>query len=474
VALRDHRLAAVYLTGSRALSQLDGLRAEAHRAAEILDFLLLGEQVDHRIGRLGVHLGRVRPVEPADVAGELRDGDVHPEADAEVRDLVFARHSAGEDLPLPASRAEPTRHEHAVDTCELGPRLVERHVLGVDPAHVDVAAVVDSRVLERLVHREVRVVELHVLPDERDLNRLAPCAEPLDELVPLAEIGLVGAQAELLADQPVESLLLQPLGDEVDVGDVDRRDNRLQVDVGKERDLVANLLGQRLGRAADEDVRMDTDAAQLVDRVLRRLRLQLTRIRDERDERHVDVEHVLDPGLAAELADRLQEGLRLDIAHGAADLGDDDVGGGRVGDRADPRLDLVRDVRDHLHRRAEVLALALLAQHAVPHGTRGVVGGAGEVLVDEPLVVADVEVGLGAVLGDEDLAVLERAHRPRIDVQVRVELLHLHLQPARLEQAAKGGRGDALAERRDDAAGHEHILGSAHAGAPAPPKLRCL
>jgi hypothetical protein len=30
-----------------------------------------------------------------------------------------------------------------------------------------------------------------------------------------------------------------------------------------------------------------------------------------------------------------------------------------------------------------------------------------KVLVDEALVVADVEVGLGAVLGDEDLAVLE-------------------------------------------------------------------
>ena len=36
----------------------------------------------------------------------------------------------------------------------------------------------------------------------------------------------------------------------------------------------------------------------------------------------------------------------------------------------------------------------------------------------EALVVAEVEVGLGAVVGDEDLAVLERAHRARIDVDV--------------------------------------------------------
>ena len=42
-----------------------------------------------------------------------------------------------------------------------------------------------------------------------------------------------------------------------------------------------------------------------------------------------------------------------------------------------------------------------------------------QVLVDEALVVAEVEVGLGTVLGDEHLAVLERAHRARIDVEVR-------------------------------------------------------
>jgi hypothetical protein len=38
--------------------------------------------------------------------------------------------------------------------------------------------------------------------------------------------------------------------------------------------------------------------------------------------------------------------------------------------------------------------------------------------------VAEVEVGLAAVVGDEDLAVLERVHRARVDVDVRVELLH--------------------------------------------------
>ena len=81
-----------------------------------------------------------------------------------------------------------------------------------------------------------------------------------------------------------------------------------------------------VARAADDDVGVDTDAAQLVDRVLRRLRLQLARRLDERDERDVEVEDVLGADLAPELADRLEERQRLDVADRAADLGDDDVG----------------------------------------------------------------------------------------------------------------------------------------------------
>ena len=77
---------------------------------------------------------------------------------------------------------------------------------------------------------------------------------------------------------------------------------------------------------------MDTDAPQLVHGVLRRLRLQLAGGVDERHERHVQVDHVLGADLAPELADRLEERQRLDVADGAADLGDHDVGVGRLGD----------------------------------------------------------------------------------------------------------------------------------------------
>ena len=116
-------------------------------------------------------------------------------------------------------------------------------------------------------------------------------------------------------------------------------------------------------------------------------------------------------------------------------------------------------MRDDLDRGAEKLTLALLAEHCVPDRAGGVAGVAREVLVDEALVVADVEIGLGAVLGDEDLAVLERAHRARIDVQVRVELLGRDGEAARFEEAAERGGHDALPQRGDDTTRDEHVPG---------------
>src|SRR6266516_5769550 len=100
VALVHDRLA-VGVVRAGSLAQRYGLRAEPHRAAEILDLFLLGQQVDYRVRRLGIHLGRVRAVEAEHVTGELGDSHGHSGADPKVRDLALARNAAGQDLSFP-------------------------------------------------------------------------------------------------------------------------------------------------------------------------------------------------------------------------------------------------------------------------------------------------------------------------------------------------------------------------------------
>src|SRR5205809_6820020 len=151
---------------------------------------------------------------------------------------------------------------------------------------------------------------------------------------------------------------------------------------------------------------------------------------------------------------------RLDVAHRAADLRND-----RVvirGEPPDRGLDLVRDVRDDLHRRAEVLPAPLLRDDREVDPPRRDVVHLRQRAVDESLVVAEVEVGLGPVVRHVDLAVLERRHRAGIDVDVGVELLDRHPEAALHEQPPQRGGRDALAERAHHAAGHEDVLRRAH------------
>ena len=147
------------------------------------------------------------------------------------------------------------------------------------------------------------------------------------------------------------------------------------------------------------------------------------------------VEDVVAPDVLAELPDRLEEGQDLDVADGAADLGDHDVDVVVGGEGEDAVLDLVGDVRDHLDGLAEIRAPAFLRQHVLVDRPGRGVRPFGELDVDEALVVTEVEVGLAAVAGDEHLTVLKRVHGARVDVDVRVELLHRDPKPTGLQQA---------------------------------------
>ena len=97
-------------------------------------------------------------------------------------------------------------------------------------------------------------------------------------------------------------------------------------------------------------------------------------------------------------------------------------------------------MRNNLHRRAQVVASALLGDDAL-------VDTAGRVVTVAPtsrsankaLVVPQIEIGFRAVVRNEHLAVLKRAHRARVDIDVGIELDHADRQSARFQNCAEAG-----------------------------------
>ena len=172
---------------------------------------------------------------------------------------------------------------------------------------------------------------------------------------------------------------------------------------------------------------------------------------------NVDKQHVLPALFDRHLTYRLEEGLALDIADGAADLADENVDI-LVLHGVDAAFYLVGDVGYYLHRAAEVAALPLAVEDVPEYPARRDRGVAAQALVNKALIVTEIEVGLGAVVGDEHLAVLIRAHGAGVDVEVGVKFLVLHAQAALLEQPAQGRRAYALAEPGHNAPRHKYIL----------------
>ena len=141
----------------------------------------------------------------------------------------------------------------------------------------------------------------------------------------------------------------------------------------------------------------------------------------------VEIQGVAPAHFPAHLADGLQEGLALDIAGGASHLSDDHIGPGLLAHGVDEPLDLIGDVGDHLDCLAKVFPPPLLGDDVGVHPAGGQVGEPVQVLVNEPLVVAQVQVGLRPVLSDKDLPMLIGTHGARVHIDIRVQLLGGHL-----------------------------------------------
>ena len=211
-------------------------------------------------------------------------------------------------------------------------------------------------------------------------------------------------------------------------------DDGLFVDVAEQRDLLLDVLIQEAIGAAQEDVGLDADRTQVADAVLGRFGLQLAGRADEWHECQMNVQRVLATDVLPKLPDRFDERQALDVADRAADFDEDDVDA--LSDGADAVLDFVRDVRNDLYGAPEIIAAALFLDHReVDLAGRPVIVSRGD-LVREPLVVAEIEIGFGPVVGDIHLAVLVRAHRAGIDVDIRVELLQRDLVAVSLQQGS--------------------------------------
>src|SRR5690606_30633395 len=163
MAFPDH-IRPIHLVSARTMRQTHFLRAEAHRAAQIGAFaalldrallvLPLGDQRKHRTRGRAIELRGVRTLESGDIAGVLDDGELHPEADSEIRDGALARIADRLNLAVHAALAEAPGHQHRIHAFQAADAML-LDVCRLDELDVHAGARAQAGVIQRLGQRDV-------------------------------------------------------------------------------------------------------------------------------------------------------------------------------------------------------------------------------------------------------------------------------------------------------------------------------
>ncbi len=249
----------------------------------------------------------------------------------------------------------------------------------------------------------------------------------------------------MLQNDFIDAFFGEANGDFVHRADVLRRNYGVLVHVAEQSDLILHVGWERTFGAAEQNIGLDADGPQLLDAVLGRLGFEFLRGIDPRHQRHVDEDAVIAADFMPNLSNSFEKRQRFDVTHGAADFADHDVH--FAGQFLDGGLDFISDVRNHLNRLAEIVAAPFALDDLLVDAAAGQIVRAGERRVGETLVVAEIEIGLRAIVRYEDFAVLEGTHGSRVDIQVGVEFLKRDGEAAAFEQAADRRGRNAFAER---------------------------
>src|SRR5881397_2138123 len=176
------------------------------------------------------------------------------------------------------------------------------------------------------------------------------------------------------------------------------------------------------------------------------LSLLLSNDIEGRDERDVNVGHVLAALFKPEFSRSLQVGQGLNVAHGPSYLYDNEFRCVLFGDLSESFLNLICYVGNYLDAfTEEVSPPFLLDNRRVDLACCDVVA-LGDVDVQESLVGADVHVGFSPVFGDEDFPVDVRVHGSGVIVEVWVDFDGGDFESSGLHYLADRGSDYAFAD----------------------------
>ena len=383
--------------------------------------------------------------DPRQIARGLDHRHLHAQTDAQIRHIMGAGVFGGFDFAFGSAFAKSAGHKDRVEWFQMGGGIFGVKHLGIDPFQFYPGAIGHAAVGQGLGDGFIGVAQLGVFADNGNFDFAFGIGQAVGHVIPAGHIRHRGiSDAKGVQNGRIQPFAVIGQRRLVDGFQIIGGNHVFGAHVAEQPDFGTFLVGDRMFGTTDQNLGCDADRAQLLNAVLGRFGFQFARCRQIGDQRQVH-ENTLPARLVLrKLADGLEKRQGLDIAHGAADFAQHEID--FVFANRDEILDFVGDMRNHLNGFAQIIAAPFLFQHGGIDSARGNRIGIAGGNAGETLVMAKVQIGFRAIIGDKHFAMFKGRHRAGIDVQIRVQFAQTHGVAAGLQQGPQSRRGQPLAK----------------------------
>ncbi len=178
------------------------------------------------------------------MARKLDDGDLHSQADPEVRDLIFPGIVGGADFAFDAAGAEPAGNQDAVGPGQGRRTILQIDLFGVDELQLHPAVIGRTAVVKRFVQAFIGFGQIRVFPDDGDIHLVFGLLEPFDQLFPFLQARRPSPDMQQLNDLIVQPLSVKIQGDFVNTVHILGGNNASSLTLQKSAILALISLGR--------------------------------------------------------------------------------------------------------------------------------------------------------------------------------------------------------------------------------------
>ena len=339
---------------------------------------------------------------------------------------------------------------------EIRCRIFLFEYLAFNPFEIDLHLVGNATVDQSFFKRFIGVEQARIFANHRNRHFTFRLGDAGHDISPDCKIGRLWT----CETKDFQNFLVQPFSMIGPRHIIDRRhiqclDDRGGAHIAEQRNLAALVLWNFPISTAKNNVGLNADGAQFLDRMLGGLGLQFPGSWNIGQQRQVDVKATAPWRFLAKLADRLKKRQAFNVTHRATDFHQHKIMVIIAG--ADEIHDRIRHMGNDLHSCPQKITAPFLGDDVLVNPPRCDVVLLVGMTSGEAFVMAQIKIGFRAIIGHKNLAVLIGAHGARIDVEIGIKLPQTDLVSPRLQQGPKGCRCEAFSEGRNHAACNENV-----------------